>query len=313
MLEASSPAKAILFGEHAVIYGKPAIAIALDLRMSIRVRESSSTSVDGGYITMNRHRYVRWALENIWKGGPLEIKTRSDIPSASGLGSSAALCCSIVAAIQIMGGSFQRAECARQAFEVEYNVQGKASPTDTSCSAHGRPILVSFKEEENHLWSVSKGDRCWHVHHIDSEPLTLVVGFTGRPSVTHLQVEKVAGFYRRSGFAVETIDEMGDIVIDGLKALKAGDRVGLGELMNRNHSLLTIVGVNTPELQKLKEAADPTSYGSKITGAGGGGSIIALTDRPEKTAANIERRGGRPFIARFSERGTEARWLGGDP
>jgi len=307
MIEASAPAKAILFGEHAVVYGKPAIAAALDMRIRLRVRSSGASLVDGRGLKTRRNRYFRWALENLWDGGPLEITTSSEIPSASGLGSSAAVCTSLDAAFQMMRGVFDEEECARDSFEVEYNVQGSASPTDTSCSTHGKGILVSFeKGREDHLWSISKNDRTWHIHHLDIPRLTLVVGFTGRPSVTPVQVGKVAQYCGRSGFARETIDEIGELVLEGRRSLERGDKVEIGELMNKNHSLLSILGVNSKELQKLKDAADPHSYGVKLTGAGGGGSIIALTDRPREVAEAIERRGGAPFCVRVAEEGAGA-------
>ncbi len=306
MIEASSPAKAILFGEHAVVYGKPAIAVALDRRMTIRVVGSERYSVDRRPLSIRRNRYAKWALENIYNGPPLAVTTSSSIPSASGLGSSAALSCSMAAAIGQIGGGIPNESCAGDAFEIEYNVQGRASPTDTSASAHGGGILVSSKEEDEPLWSLSKGDRTWHVHNLSIPPMTLVVGFTRKPSVTPIQVEKVANFYTRSSFARETIEEIGDLVGDAVKALKDQDLVRVGELMDRNNSLLTILGVNSRELQKLRDAAGPHSYGAKLTGAGGGGSMIALTDRPKEVAGSIERRGGVPFIVTISERGVSA-------
>ncbi|HOQ27095.1 MAG TPA: mevalonate kinase, partial [Methanomassiliicoccaceae archaeon] len=69
-------------------------------------------------------------------------------------------------------------------------------------------------------------------------------------------------------------------------------------LMTRDHNLLTILGVSSPELQRLVDAALPYSYGAKLTGAGGGGSMIALTDRPEKVVEAIQRRGGTPYVVR---------------
>lgn len=304
MLESSSPAKAILFGEHAVVYGRPALALALDRRISVRARESSSFTVDGQTLRARKHRYVRWTLENMWEGGPLEFRTASNIPSASGLGSSAALSCSVVAIIRHLMGEWSERRGALDSFEVEYNVQGRASPTDTSCSTHGNGILVSFEPLDDLLWTISKGGTTWHIHHVTPPELELVVGYTKKPSITPIQVNKVRDFYSRSGFARETIDEIGALVSEGLAALKRNDRVELGELMDRNHSLLSILGVNSNELQKLKDAAAPFSYGVKLTGAGGGGSIIALTDRPERTADAIKRRGGIPYIVKTTTVGT---------
>ncbi|MBN1389728.1 MAG: mevalonate kinase [Candidatus Thermoplasmatota archaeon] len=304
MLVASSPAKAILFGEHAVVYGKPAIAISLDRRMNLTVFPAAEPEVDGGKLSMRKHRYVKQAYGDLWNGLSLAFRTSSTIPSASGLGSSAALSCSAVAALLFLRGMFSEESTARRAFEVEYNVQGRASPTDTSCSAHGSAIMVSPREEEDLLWTISALGTVWNVHHIEPPELKLVVGYTKKPSITSIQVEKVRNYYNRSGFARETIDDIGSLVMDGLKALRSGDLVKLGELMDRNHSLLTILGVTSKELDKLRDAAGPLSFGTKLTGAGGGGSIIALTDRPEQVCDAIRKRGGVPFAVTTSRTGT---------
>ena len=74
--------------------------------------------------------------------------------------------------------------------------------------------------------------------------------------------------------------------------------------MNRNHSLLSILGVTSSEIDKLRDAAGPFSYGTKLTGAGGGGSIIALTDKPQKVSDAIKKRGGVPYIVKPSKDGT---------
>ena len=307
MLKVSSPAKAILFGEHAVVYGKPAIAVALDRRMEVTVRESDKFIADGGSLKRRRHRYIRWAVENMWKGEPLEFRIDSSIPNASGLGSSAALCCSLASSLEYLsnGGKWPlERDIAEKAFDIEYNTQGGASPTDTSASTHGGGILVSFNRVNDHLWTLGKCNRRWEIHDLDIPEMTMVVGFTGKPSLTALQVKKVGEFYGRSTFAVETVDEIGDLVEEAIGALGRGDIVEIGDLMNRNHSLLSILGVNSKHIQKLKDGADRYSYGSKLTGAGGGGSIIAVTDEPEKVSEAIEKRGGKPYRVEISRMGT---------
>ncbi|MGA1820025.1 MAG: mevalonate kinase [Thermoplasmatota archaeon] len=304
MLEASSPAKAILFGEHAVVYGKPAIALSLDRRMSVTAFPAAEPRVDNGRLSIRKHRYVRWAYENMWDGPAIAFRTRSTIPTASGLGSSAALSCSVVSALDLLKGDFSEQSTARRSFEVEYNVQGRASPTDTSCSTHGNGILLSSDIRENLLWSITKGETTWNIHHIEPPELSLVIGYTKKPSITPVQVNKVRSYYERSGFARETIDEIGSVVEDGLKALRERDIVKLGGLMDRNHSLLTILGVTSKELDKLREAAGPLSFGTKLTGAGGGGSMIALTDRPGEVSAAIKKRGGIPFEVKTTGIGT---------
>jgi mevalonate kinase len=95
-----------------------------------------------------------------------------------------------------------------------------------------------------------------------------------------------------------SIDEIGGLTMDGMATLRSGDLERLGRLMTRDHNLLAILGVSTPELQKLVDASLPFSYGAKLTGAGGGGSMVALTDQPEKVAQAIKARGGVPFIVR---------------
>ncbi len=304
MVSASSPAKAILFGEHAVVFGQPALAISLDRRLEMTVSPSERYTVDGAPLEARKHRYIRWGVENLWKGAPLTISTRSSIPSASGLGSSAALCCSLVSCLLEMRGEMSPEGLATRAFEVEFNVQGGASPTDTSCCTHGSAVLVSPDRRDDHLWTISKGERTWHVHHVPLPPMELVVGYTRTPSVTAAMVAKVRDYYQRSGFARETIDEIGQLTMAGLRALKKGDLVEVGSLMDRNQALLSILGVSTKELKKLLDAAAPHSYGVKVTGAGGGGSMIALTDRPELVEQAIKRIGGVPYRVRPSSAGT---------
>lgn len=301
----SAPGKIILFGEHAVVYGEPALALAIDLRMSVMVRPSQDGKhwVNGQSIDEHRNRYVKKAVELFWDGGGLDISTRSSIPNASGLGSSAAITTAMVGALMSIKGDVGEEELARNAFRVEYGVQGKSSPTDTSTSTHGSGILLTDEPGENHLWSIDSKDGRWSINHIDVPDLTIVLGHTRMGANTPHLVSMVQRFVESNTFARDVIQDIGELTRKGINSLKDGDKEGLGELMNRNHDLLAILGINTRGLQTMVDAVQPYSFGAKLTGAGGGGCIIALTDQPEKASSAISRMGGRPFVVKTNQQG----------
>jgi len=298
MTSASAPGKMILLGEHAVVFGKPAIALGIDMRLTCTVRKAAESTVNGQPLTERYHAYIAAAMSRYWSGGPLEVEIASQIPSGSGLGSSAAVTVAFLAALAEMDGRCSAEEVARRAFEVESAVQGRASPVDTSASAHGQGVFVDSRPGEGLLWHIRRDTRQWYVHHCPVPELTFVIGFTGIRAPTGPLVAKVRRFAERSTFARDIIDEIGDLTLDGVDRLRRGDVEALGRLMTRDHNLLAILGVSSPELQRLVDAALPLSYGAKLTGAGGGGSMIALTDRPEQVAQQIKNRGGTPYIAR---------------
>jgi mevalonate kinase len=110
-------------------------------------------------------------------------------------------------------------------------------------------------------------------------------------------VAKVKRYVDHSTFARDIVDEIGEITEEGVGQLAKGDLEGLGRTMTRDHKLLAILGTSSKELDKLVSSVLPHSYGAKLTGAGGGGSMIALTDEPEKVMDIIRRKGGQPFAA----------------
>jgi mevalonate kinase len=128
--------------------------------------------------------------------------------------------------------------------------------------------------------------------------LNLVVGFTGISAATGPLVAKVKRFADKSKFAKEIIEEIGQLTIEGREALRRNDPVKLGSLMTKDQKLLAILGVSCQALDDLIDAALPLSYGAKLTGAGGGGSMVALTDRPDQVAEAIRKKGGYPIKVR---------------
>lgn len=298
MTKCSAPGKMILLGEHAVVFGRPALALAIGLRITSTVMPSNEYTVNGHPMKKRHHAYISASLDEAWGGPPINIDTRSEIPSGSGLGSSAAVTVSCIAAMMATKGKLEPEGIARKAFAVEESVQGRASPTDTSTSTHGHGILVAPEKMDGFLWRVEKGERAWHIHHCDVPPLKFVVGYTGIHASTGPLVAKVRKLVDSSADGKRAIDRIGEIVLEGAEAVRGSDKKKLGALMEENHLLLNGLGVGHPALEKLVSACKGMSYGAKLTGAGGGGSMIALTDDTSVVAEAIRNAGGEPIIVK---------------
>ncbi len=299
---ASAPGKFILFGEHAVVYGKPAIALAIDLRTEVKAERSSSFKLDGKPMRENRSFYIREIIRR-WKGGPVSMEIKAGVPPSSGLGSSAALTVSMLGALRSFNYPAERESIAREAFDVEYTVQGGASPTDTSTSTLGGAVYISEKKESNFRWEMCKNRRFWNVHSIDIPDMSFVVGVTGAHSSTKDMVDRVRRVVSRSPFGKDVIEDIGRIVVEGKRALENGDLVRIGELMKENHELLSLLGVSCEDIERLIRPIKDMVYGAKLTGAGGGGSVIALTDKPEKVREILEDRGECAYIVNIDKDG----------
>jgi mevalonate kinase len=303
MPTASAPGKVILLGEHAVVFGQPAIAAAIDLRLRCKVTKGSHTTLNGANLSEAAHPYVSAAVKAVSKGGGYAIETDSTIPSGSGLGSSAAVSVATIAALTATEGGIDEPAIAAKAFEIESKVQGRASPIDTSVSTHGHGILVDSVGGDGLLWHIKRDEREWYIHGLHVPKLSLVVGYTGVNAPTGPLVAKVKRYYDRTVFARDVVEEIGQLARQAVPLLRSKDVVGLGQLMTKDHRLLAILGVSTPQLDKLVEGCLPYSYGAKLTGAGGGGSMVALTDRPTKVEEAIRSRGATPYVVRIGEPG----------
>lgn len=300
----SAPGKAILFGEHAVVHGEPAVVLAIDLRMDVcRGSEGRGTR------SISRNdRYLRAAGEEFGGRVP-EVRVRSGIPRGCGLGSSASLsaCLSWGMLVLSSGRLPERREVALRAFGIEWRAQkGHASPTDTSCVTAGGAVVVAPRAlHAERLWEVRRGERVWHIHRIPDAPsLTIVIGDTGVPAPTGRMVAAVRRRCERDTRVRDAIAEIGNISLEGVTALKRDDPVRLGELMDSCQKRLAVIGVSTHDIERLLEAARRFSYGAKITGAGGGGCIIALTDEPERCGRHLREAGAKQvYIVRSDQKG----------
>jgi len=358
MISASAPAKCVLFGEHAVVYGQPAIAVALDLRTTVSIQTSNTMKLEGRKYHPDSHPHIDFLLKKLWNQSndfdSLSMQIESDIPSASGLGSSAALCNALVACLRSARGrkidssgewlegwsskhqpsqayipeltldaetetsgqlfgkeAISIDECGLLAHAAEAIAQGGlASPMDTTTSAHGGLILIGGSQHEHLLYKrelkVEKTIREWAMSQIEielSDDVYLVIGATGIRSSTKKQVEHVAQLLASSDKHKAYIEDIGKISLDGYAAMKNGDFEEVGRLMNQNQILLEKLEVSSTPLRRLIRAALPFSLGTKLSGAGGGGCMIALTRQPESTARAIQEAGGTSYITSISKDG----------
>lgn len=299
-VNASAPGKFVVLGEHAVVYGKPAIALAMDMRFDMQVRQAERFTVNGAPAApYNFSPHMKYISE-LHGNDPLSINIGDRVPSGSGLGSSAALSVAYSAGIRTLKGlPADKETVAREAYEAEYSAQGRGSPMDTSAAANGGGIALNIPHrKEDFLWKIEKGGNSWDISKVHVPQMTFVIGNTGIRAPTGPLVEKVRRYRDTNTFAAEIVEEIGRITLEGMGAIKHDDRVTLGSLMTKDHKLLSILGVSCPELNKLVESSLPYSYGAKLTGSGGGGCMVALTDRPENVAKAIKMHGGTPYIVR---------------
>lgn len=282
--QASAPGKAILFGEHAVVYGIPAIAIPLS---SIRARAScKDTAHPLTVIAEDLPRpVVTIVAEDFDRSDPLslmaaltvehlntrdltgEIRIRSDIPIASGLGSGAAVSAALGRAIALMQDSdIPDRELSKIVFEVEKLHHGTPSGIDNTVVVYEKPVY--FVKDEA-IEFIRIGD-----------PLHIILGDTGIGSLTRDAVADVRSLFEREPVqTAKQFDEIGAIVNDARACIESGATARLGELMTANHHLLRGLNVSCAELDKLVDAAlGGGALGAKMSGGGRGGNVIALVN-----------------------------------
>ncbi|MFB6308868.1 MAG: mevalonate kinase [Haloarculaceae archaeon] len=304
MVTSSAPGKVYLFGEHAVVYGEPAVPCAIERRARVTAERrdeglrfhAEDLTLDGFTVEYDSEAterpdvdvseslveagvgYVTEAVEQAADAAGIEdtgfeITVESDIPLGAGLGSSAAVVVATIdAAARELGVELDAREIADRAYAVEYEVQdGQASRADTFCSAVGGAVRV-------------EGDDC---RRIDGVPnLPFVVGYDGGAGDTGALVAGVRTLREEYDFADDTIGAIGDIVRHGETVLTDGDLEELGELMDFNHGLLSALGVSARSLDEMVWAArDAGALGAKLTGAGGGGCIVALDETEDALTA----------------------------
>ena len=267
--------KVILLGEHAVVYGTPALAVGIDRGARARARaaapgDASSLALRGAR-TVAEHdegdlpRALRELLQASGVRQPLAIEVETDLPAAAGLGCSAALGVAIARAVGHAAGTPPTlTQAVERAMAWERVFHGNPSGVDAAVAARGG--CLSF------VRGAPADDVAL------AQPLHLAIGHTGIASSTKTMVEAVARLRARRPEAVQkTFDGVGVLVRNARLALEAGDLTGVGKLMDLNQMLLAGLFVSTTEVEQLCGLARAAgALGAKLTGAGGGGCVVAL-------------------------------------
>ena len=306
-IAARAPGKCILFGEHAVVHGRPELLLAIDLYTQVAVRASDRSTLNGDAADAARHPYLGEAVRELWDPArpPLAVTSVSRIPSSAGLGSSAAFVAATAAGLLAAGGGAERAHLAQAAFNIERGAQGVGSPGDTSASVAGG--LISLNHDAGALlWQVSRGEEQWTARRVDDPGWVWLVAHSGVPRNTGETVRSVNRRLAESD-GPALLEQFEAVARAGIEAVRAEDREAVGRQMTANHELLRTVGVSHPRLEALRDAVAPVVVGSKLTGAGAGGSIVALPVPGKEIEAQrrASRAGGLAFVVRSSPRGAE--------
>ena len=291
---ADAPAKLILLGEHAVVYGQPGFAIPLEgvsARAEVFVSASGEPArfelADYGIVyhpsdlpvhpVEKPFRAIFELLER--RIGHLGMKgwtchLESSVPIGCGLGSGAAVTGAVIKALTgALGVRVSGGMLSDMVFEIEKLHHGTPSGIDNTVVSMVKPVLFQ------------KGKGIKLVEY-PARSLNFIVGCT---DLRHDTSEVVADVRQRRNSEPdkynEIFEEIGRITIEGTESFIKGDSVVLGDVMNRNHELLQKLDVSCPELDRLVEAAiEAGAAGAKMSGAGRGGCMVAVAVNAGTTA-----------------------------
>ena len=289
--------KVVLLGEHSVVYGQPAIAAAIDRKLRVVLRRRVDEAEPVFRETNGDARLAAALAEAAREFGldpdALELRIESDIPAGSGLGSSAALSVALIRTAAALAGSPAPSgrELATRAARVENVFHGTSSGVDVAAVASGGTI-----------WFERGGPRSHPVRVRAS--VDVIIALSGESRSTEGPVRRLRERVRAEpDLYAQLFSAAGAIVRRGADALARGDWQALGASFDAAHDLLDAFGVSTPTLDRMIAVARAAgALGAKLSGAGGGGAIIALAPtRPERVAGALESEGFGAFVTRLAE------------
>jgi mevalonate kinase len=292
MSSASAPGKIILFGEHAVVYGRPALAVPVSqIRATVEVEawprpgvwiEAPDVGLASELAQLASDQPLAAAVRGVFSAlgiasfPAIQIRISSSIPVASGLGSGAAVSVALIRALSAhLGQPLSDEQVSALAFEIEKLHHGTPSGIDNTVVTYARPVYF-VKGQPPETFKVGA-------------PFTVVIGDTGVAASTKAAVSDVRSLWQTApGRWEDVFDQVGEIARQARAAIESGDVSALGPLMDANQVLLQRMSVSSPELERLLSAARAAgAQGAKLSGGGRGGNMIALVAK-EKAPAVAE-------------------------
>ncbi len=283
-ISASAPGKIILFGEHAVVYSRPAIAIPVMQLRATAYFQADPASTTGGVHLYAPDIALKAVLTDLPIGHPfrvlfqivqdqlgidhipaMHVKIHSDIPMAAGFGSGTAVSVALIRGLtRFLGIELTPAKISALAFEVEKIYHGNPSGVDNTVVAFERPVYFLKGQPPKPL--------------IPGRDMTFIIADSGIKSKTSGVVEQVRLNREKNPKQVDAIfDSIAAITQTAKEVLVDGMQNRVGTLMNQNQKFLVQLGVSCDPLDRLVKAAQEAgALGAKLSGAGQGGNVIAL-------------------------------------
>lgn len=310
--KASAPGKVILFGEHFVVYGIKAILCAIDKRVTVTAEKIPENKIliksnigelevplnkSIGEINSPLKPFFYLANKIINKHnqpGGIKIFVKSEIPSGVGLGSSSACCVAGAAAISRLFEESSKEQFLELAIEAERTIFQNTSGADcTVCTFGG---LMEYDKEKGFL-------------QIESKPnFHLIIANSNIEHSTETVVSKVKQFKEKNEEKFSNMCQKELELVNHVRImLKNNDLQGLGKSMRDNQEFLETIGISNEKLREMIKIVENSSFGAKITGAGGGGCIIALTDESnlEKIISELKMRNHECFSVKIDFKGLD--------
>jgi mevalonate kinase len=303
---AEAPSKAIITGEHFVVHGAWALAAALPRRVRAEASPSEELTIVSDRFPGGDSRalapvasVVRAVAKELSSTPRVRVLVTSDIPEGSGLGSSASTMVAVAAAVaRLKGAELGPQGISDFAMAGEREVHGRPSGVDAAVCSRGGVLL--FRPGIPPRAVALQGRRA------------LVVAFTGTRRSTRRQITRVAGVKEAfPGMFRGLAEAASEASLAAAERLAEGDMKGLGRILSFNHAVLSAVGASSPSLDRLVDLAlSLGAYGAKLTGAGGGGSVIAVAPRGKEKSivSGLRERGFEAFRAEIPVVGVRS-WL----